>query len=71
MTLHIVLLGFPASQRKTSASSLVLQVLLQEDTCLLGSVIVQVLKLIKKTGIVSISGLIVCENRAVVGVGVV
>jgi tRNA pseudouridine-54 N-methylase len=71
VALHVVLLGLPASQRKTSASSLVLQVLLQENTSLLGSALVQALELIEKSRVVSIPGLIVGENRAVVGVSVV
>lgn len=71
VALHVICLGFPPSQRKTSASCLVLQILSQEDTGLLGGAFILSLELIQQRGVIRVAGIIIGENRAVVGVGVV
>lgn len=71
LSLHVVFLGLPAGECKTSTSGLVLQVLLQQNTSLLGGALVHRLELIQQRGIIRVPGLIVGENRAVVGVGIV
>lgn len=71
IALHVIYLGFPSCQRKTRASRLVLQVLPQQDAGLLGGALILSLELVQQRGVIRVASLIISENRAVVGVGVV
>lgn len=71
LLLHGVDFRPPTRQRKTAPGCLILQVLFEDHACPLDGKIVRSVILVEKGGVVVIPSVIVREDRAIVGVGVV